>query len=105
MKCPLCSREMKNFIIGVGIVAALFLLTWGICEISGSDYYNYRGYVLEVGEDENGDTTIVTLSGNVESSFTMKWYSQMKTPKKQPIAVGDRIMLSTTHYSDTNIKK
>ncbi|MBQ7933066.1 MAG: hypothetical protein IJ334_18915 [Clostridia bacterium] len=96
---------MKKFIIGVGILAALFLLTWGICEISGSDYYNYSGYILEVGENENGDTTIVTLSGNVESSFTMKWYSKMKAPKKQPIAVGDRVMLSTTHYSDTNIKK
>ena len=96
---------MKKIFIVIGIIAALFLLTWGVCEVAESDYYNYAGYVIEVGEDSDGNTTIVTLSGNVESTFTVKWYTKMKAPKKQPIAVGDRVMLTTTHYSDTNIKK
>ena len=43
--------------IGVGAFLLLLLITWGICETAGSDYYNYKGYVVDIVE-ENGDTVI-----------------------------------------------
>ena len=96
---------IKKIMIGAGVFLLLLLITWGICETAGSDYYNYKGYVIDIVE-ENGDTVIVTLSGNVESRFTLKWYSAKKYEKEdKSIAIGDIIRLSTTHYSDTNIKK
>ena len=56
--------------------------------------------------EENGETIIVTLSGNAESRFTLKWYSREKCKKDtKDIEIGDLVMLSTTHFSDTNIKK
>ena len=95
----------KKILIGIGVFLLLLLITWGICETAGSNYYNYKGYVIDIVE-ENGDTVIVTLSGNVESRFTLKWYSGEKYKKDtQDIQIGDYIMLSTTQYSDTNIKK
>ncbi len=96
---------MKKILIGVGILIAIFLIMWGVCEAANSNHYNYAGYVTDVFENEHGETVIVTLSETSESTFTVKWYTKMTAPKKQPVAVGDRIQLSTTHYSDTNIKK
>ena len=98
-------KTSKKIMIGVGVFLLLLLITWGICETAGSDYYNYKGYVVDI-VDENGDTIIVTLSGNVESRFTLKWYSREKYKKdNKDIEIGDLVMLSTTHFSDTNIKK
>ena len=91
--------------IGVGAFLLLLLITWGICETAASNYYNYKGYVVDIVE-ENGETIIVTLSGNAESRFTLKWYSREKYKKDtKDIEIGDLVMLSTTHFSDTNIKK
>ena len=96
---------IKKIMIGAGAFLLLLLITWGICETAGSDYYNYKGYVIDIVE-ENGDTVIVTLSGNVESRFSLKWYSREKYKKDtKDIEIGDLVMLSTTHFSDTNIKK
>ena len=96
---------IKKIMIGVGVFLLLLLITWGICETAGSDYYNYKGYVIDIVE-ENGETIIVTLSGNVESRFSLKWYSREKYKKDtKDIEIGDLVMLSTTHFSDTNIKK
>ena len=98
-------KTSKKILIGVGVFLLLLLITWGICETAGSDYYNYKGYVIDIVE-ENGDTVIVTLSGNVESRFSLKWYSREKYKKDtKDIEIGDLVMLSTTHFSDTNIKK
>ena len=98
-------KTIKKIMIGVGAFLLLLLITWGICETAGSDYYNYKGYVVDIVE-ENGDTVIVTLSGNVESRFTLKWYSREKYKKEtKDIQVGDCVKLTTTQYSDTNIKK
>ena len=98
-------KTSKKIMIGVGVFLLLLLITWGICETAGSDYYNYKGYVVDIVE-ENGDTVIVTLSGNVESRFTLKWYSREKYKKNtKDIEIGDLVMLSTTYFSDTNIKK
>ncbi len=96
---------IKKIMIGAGVFLLLLLITWGICETAGSNYYNYKGYVIDIVE-ENGDTVIVTLSGNVESRFSLKWYSREKYKKDtKDIEIGDLVMLSTTHFSDTNIKK
>ena len=96
---------IKKIMIGAGVFLLLLLITWGICETAGSDYYNYKGYVTDIVE-ENGDTVIVTLSGNVESRFTLKWYSREKYKKEtKDIQVGDCVRLTTTQYSNTNIKK
>jgi hypothetical protein len=98
-------KTIKKIMIGVGVFLLLLLITWGICETAGSDYYNYKGYVVDVIE-ENGDTILVTVSGNVESRFSLKWYSREKYKKDtKDIEIGDLVMLSTTHFSDTNIKK
>ena len=98
-------KTIKKIMIGVGAFLLLLLITWGICETAGSNYYNYKGYVVDIVE-ENGETIIVTLSGNAESRFTLKWYSREKYKKDtKDIEIGDLVMLSTTHFSDTNIKK
>ena len=72
---------MKKILIGLAVVFVLLLMTWGICETAGSNHPNYKGYVVDVIE-ENGDTVIVTLSGNAESRFTLKWYSREKYKKE-----------------------
>lgn len=96
---------MKKALIGVGTLLLLLLITWGICETAGSDHYNYKGYVIDIVE-ENGDTVIVTLSGNVESRFALKWYTREKYKKEtKDIEIGDCVMLTTTQHSNTNIKK
>ena len=98
-------KTSKKIMIGIGVFLLLLLITWGVCETAGSEYYNYKGYVVDI-VDENSDTIIVTLSGNVESRFTLKWYSREKYKKdNKDIEIGDLVMLSTTHFSDTNIKK
>ena len=98
-------KTSKKILIGVGVFFLLLLITWGICETAGSDYYNYSGHVIDIAE-ENGDTVITTLRGKTESRFTLKWYSREKYKKDtKDIQIGDYIMLSTTQYSDTNIKK
>ena len=98
-------KTSKKILIGIGVFLLLLLITWGICETAGSNYYNYKGYVVDVIE-ENNDTVLVTVSGNVESRFSLKWYSREKYKKDiKDIEIGDLVMLSTTHFSDTNIKK
>ena len=96
-------KTSKKIMIGVGVFLLLLLITWGICETAGSEYYNYKGYVVDIVE-ENGDTVITTLWGNTESRFTLKWYSREKYKKdSKDIGIGDLVMLSTTHFSNTNI--
>ena len=98
-------KTIKKIMIGAGVFLLLLLITWGVCETAGSDYYNYKGYVVDVIE-ENDNTVLVTVSGNVESRFSLKWYSREKYKKDtKNIEIGDIVMLSTTHFSDTNIKK
>ena len=98
-------KTSKKILICVGVFLLLLLITWGICETAGSDYYNYKGYVVDVIE-ENDNTVLVPVSGNVESRFSLKWYSREKYKKDtKNIEIGDLVMLSTTHFSDTNIKK
>jgi len=93
-------KTSKKIMIGVGVFLLLLLITWGICETAGSDYYNYSGHVIDIAE-ENGDTVITTLCGKTESRFTLKWYSREKYKKDtKDIQIGDYIMLSTTQYAE-----
>lgn len=96
---------MKKILIGIGVLLVAFIVVWGVCETTGSDYYNYKGFVTDVFENEKGETVVETLSGLKESRFTVKWYTKKELFKKHPISIGDQIMLSLTHNSDTNVKK
>ena len=96
---------MKKIRIGTGILIALIFISWAFCEIGGSDYYNYQGYITEIYKNERGETVITTLSETTESTFIFKWYTKRSASSKHPIAVGDRILLSTTRNSNINIKK
>ena len=90
-----------------GAVFLICLIAWGIFEaVAGSDYYNYTGYVLEVKENEKNQIVITTVSGGKTSEFVLKWHSRKRFEKeKREIAVGDYVMLSTTRFSNTDIKK
>lgn len=99
-------KTTTKILIVVGSFLLLLLITWGICETAGSDYYNYKGYVIDIEQDEKGNTVLVTLLGDTKSHFTLKWYSREKYKKEtKNIEIGDLVMLSTTQYSNTNIKK
>ena len=91
--------------IGCAVFVVIFMFTWCVCTTWGRNYYNYKGYVVDISE-EDGETVIVTLCGNTESRFALKRYTRKKYEKdEKSIEIGDMIKLSTTHYSDTNIKK
>ncbi len=98
-------KTKTKIFIAIGVFFVCLLIAWAWCELSGSEYYNYKGYVVDIAE-ENGDTVIVTLYGNTESRFTIKWYTREKYKKdNKEIEVGDIVRLTTTRYSDANIKK
>ena len=88
-----------------GAVFLIVLICWSICN-TGSDFYNYAGYVTEITQNEKDQTVITTVSGDQTSQFVLKWSSRKKFEKdERKLAVGDRVMLSTTRFSDVNIKK
>jgi len=88
-----------------GAVFLIVLIVWSICS-KESDFYNYDGYVIGVKENEKNQTVITTISGEKTSEFVLKWSSRKKYEKDvREIAVGDRVLLSTTRFSDVNIKK
>ncbi len=98
-------KVFKQTMIGCAVLVVIVMLTWLICETAGNNYYNYKGYVVDIVE-ENGDNVIVTLCGDTESRLTLKWYTRKKFDKDtKDIEIGDAIKLSTTRRSDTNIKK
>lgn len=90
-----------------GAVFLICLIAWGICDtVIGSNYYNYAGYVLEIKENEKNQTVITTVSGDKISEFVLKWHSRKRFEKEErEITVGDYVMLSTTRFSDTDVKK
>ncbi len=98
-------KTINKVSIAIGAFLLVMLISCGVFEIADSDHYNYQGYVVDIVQDDNGDTVIVTLSGNTESRFTLKWYTQVKADEnKREITEGDLVMLSTTRHSNTNIK-
>ncbi len=99
---------MKKSKIFLYISLAVFVLTLaalGIYAISGSEYYNYEGHIVDIRE-ENGNTVITTLNGNKRSDFTIKWYTKKKMEtSNNKLEIGDFVRLTTTHFSNINIKK
>ena len=97
----------KSTIIFYVFIAVFFLAfaAWGISETVGSEYYNYAGHIVDIRE-ENGNTVITTLSGDKRFDFTIKWYTKKKMEtSNNKLEIGDLVLLTTTHFSDTNIKK
>ena len=90
-----------------GAVFLICLIAWGICvAVTGSDYYNYSGYVLEIKENKKNQIVLTTISGDKTSEFVLKWSSRKKYEKDvREITVGDSVLLSTTRFSHTDIKK
>ena len=90
-----------------GAVFLIVLIVWGICvAVTGSDYYNYSGYVLEIKENKKNQIVLTTISGDKTSEFVLKWFSRKKYEKDvREITVGDSVLLSTTRFSHTDIKK
>lgn len=96
---------MKKLSKNLGWIAAVLLLVtlavWAFSETTGSESYNYQGYVIDI-----QGNTITTLSGDMESKFTVKWYTKKKfNGDLTEISVGDCIKLSTTRSGSGNIQK
>ncbi len=90
----------------VGAVLLIVLVVWGICATAGSDSYNYEGYVVSIDQNEKNQTVITTVSGNKTHEFVLKWHSRKRFEKDdREISVGDRVMLTTTRFSNTDIKR
>ncbi len=92
------------------ITAALLALTLltvllTACGITGTVVYEYKGFIIEIYENARGETTIVTISGDVESNFVIKENTKVSGPAKEPFHIGGCIMLNTTAYSDEYVKE
>ncbi len=99
-------KRRDKLLWAFGAVLLIVLIVWGIFETAGSDSYNYAGYVTEIAQNEKNQTVITTVSGGRTSKFVLKWSSRKRFEKdKREIAVGDSVMISTTHFSNINIKK
>ena len=95
----------KIVIFGVLPLLLILLAVWAFCETAGSDSYNYQGYIIAMRESEKG-TVITTLSGDVESEFTVKRTTKKRfSGELQELKEGAFIKLSTTAHSNTNIKR
>ncbi len=90
----------------LGAVLLMVLIVWGVCATAGSEFFNYEGYVIAVEKNESNQTVLTTVSGEHTHKFVLRWYTRQKFQKdEREISVGDRVMLTTTRFSDTNIEK
>ena len=90
----------------LGAVFLMVLIVWGVCATAGSKFFNYEGYVIAVEKNESNQTVLTTVSGEHTYKFVLRWYTRQKFQKdEREISVGDRVMLTTTRFSDTNIEK
>ncbi len=95
----------KIVIFGVLPLLVVLLAVWAFCETSGSDSYNYQGYIVAMRESDSGKV-ITTVSGDKKSEFTLKWFTKEKfSGELTELKEGAFIKLSTTRKSDTDIKK
>ena len=99
---------MKKSNLILYIALAVFVITLAALVIdttASSEYYNYEGHIVDIRE-ENGNTVIIALNGERRSDFTIKWYTKKKMDtSNNQLEIGDFIRLTTTHFSDNNIKK
>lgn len=94
-------------IVTFGVLPLLILLlaVWAFCETSGSDSYNYQGYIVAMRESNDG-TVLTTVNQDGKAEFTVKWYTRKKfSGELTALAEGAHIKLNTTHDDSTNIKK
>ena len=99
-------KKIKKIVIfGVLPLLVVLLAVWAFCETSGSDSYNYQGYIVAMRESDSGKV-ITTVSGDKKSEFTLKWFTKEKfSGELTELKEGAFIRLSTTRKSDTDIKK
>ena len=99
-------KKIKKIVIfGVLPLLVVLLAVWAFCETSGSDSYNYQGYIVAMRESDSGKV-ITTVSGDKKSEFTLKWFTKEKfSGELTELKEGAFIKLSTTRKSDTDIKK
>ena len=95
---------MKRLISALLALVALSALL-ASCGGAGEIDYKYQGFIIEVYENAKGETALVTLSGDVESTFVIKENTKVSGPAKEPFFIGDYIMLNTTGYSDEYVKE
>lgn len=97
---------MKRIIFFVfALVAALSVLAGCTSFVSDGDLYEYKGFIIEVYENARGETAIVTIAGDVESTFIINESTKLIAPTALPVAVGDCIVLNTTRTSDEYVKE
>lgn len=99
-------EKLKKIItFGVLPLLVVLLAVWAFLGTSGSDSYNYQGYIIAMRDTDDG-TVLTTISGDKKSEFTLKWYTKEKfSGELTELKEGAFIKLSTTKNSDTNIKK
>ena len=95
---------MKRLISAILALVALSALL-ASCGGAGEIDYKYQGFIIEVYENAKGETALVTLSGDVESTFVIKENTKVSVPAQVPFPVGSCIMLNTTGYSDEYVKE
>ena len=94
----------KIAIFGVLPLLVVLLAVWAFCETSGSDSYNYQGYIVAMRES-NGGTVLTTVSQDGKAEFTVKWYTRKKfNGELTALAEGAYIKLNTTNDDSANIK-
>ena len=99
------NKIKKIVIFGVLPLLVLLLAVWAFCETSGSDSYNYQGYIVAMRDSDNGKV-ITTVSGDKKAEFTLKWFTKKQfSGELTELKEGAFIRLSTTRNSDTDIKK
>lgn len=99
--------KSRKRLLGIFVVVVLIiLLAWDVLGVSENDPYNYEGYIVSVDRTEKNKTKLTTISGDDTLEFVLPWYSIQRYHKDtKELAVGDKVMLSTMQFSDTNIKK
>lgn len=94
----------KIVVFGVLPLLVVLLAVWAFCETSGSDSYNYQGYIVAMRESDEG-TVLTTVYGDKTAEFTVKWYTQKKFQGDlTELKEGSFIKLTTTDDDSTNIK-
>lgn len=94
----------KIVILGVLPLLIVLLAVWAFCETSGSDSYNYQGYIVAMRESNDG-TVLTTVNQDGTAEFTVKWYTRKKfNGELTALAEGAHIKLNTTGESSTNLK-
>ena len=97
-------RLKKIIILGVLPLLVVLLAVWAFCETSGSDSYNYQGYIIAIRQSEGG-TVLTTINGNQKAEFTVKWYTRKQfNGELTALTEGAFIRLNTTDEGSTNIK-